>query len=90
MYVRVKSRFVFWRGTLATILKTPYMKIEEASWIICAAKWKGTIYLTPYHTEFRQIDKASWSPRRLRSLYWGLKFRQHVLTGFVIYIQLNY
>lgn len=66
---------------MSSLLRAPFEQKE--GWILCAAKWQGTIYLTVYDTEEKKIQKANRTPLHIRSLYWGHKFEQYVLSGIV-------
>lgn len=56
----------------------------DCDWIICASKYRGTIYLCEFYTEARErhhvtTDKQSES--------WGFKFEQCMVAGIFHYIR---
>ncbi|XP_015111815.1 decapping and exoribonuclease protein [Diachasma alloeum] len=69
--------FICFRGTLRKILKSPYNRL---GWKICAAKWKGSIYLFHYETEYDKEKTIKEKKRNHESSYWGGKFRQYMLS----------
>ncbi|XP_011883779.1 PREDICTED: decapping and exoribonuclease protein [Vollenhovia emeryi] len=71
--------FISSRGTIKKILSSPYSnKYEE--WIICASKYRGTIYLCAFYTDEkeRQEQDATMETKRITS--WGYKFEQYMLA----------
>lgn len=74
----IQPRFVTHRGTLKSLLITPHEQYD--GWIICASKFKGTIYLCSFDTEEKkQKELAKTDYQRLCS-DWGFKFEQYMLT----------
>ncbi|KAM0732696.1 Decapping and exoribonuclease protein [Formica fusca] len=70
--------FICRRGALKTILCTPYERSKN--WIICASKYRGTIYLCEFYTnekEHRRVN-ATTQEKRLSSL--GYKFEQYMVA----------
>lgn len=60
-------------------MKTPYD--EREGWIICAAKWKGTIYLMAFDTEADTFELNNRTEKDLQFSSWGFKFEQYILSG---------
>lgn len=60
-------------------MKTAYD--EREGWIICAAKWKGTIYLMAFDTEAEKFEILNQTEKDLQFSSWGFKFEQYILTG---------
>lgn len=74
----LKPEFVSYRGLLSALWKTPFE--EQDGWIICAAKFEGTIYLCAFDTEEAKKRKANETPREKMMCSWGYKFEQFTLT----------
>ncbi|XP_034944728.1 decapping and exoribonuclease protein-like isoform X2 [Chelonus insularis] len=70
--------FICYRGLLTKIAKTPY-DLKEG-WIICAAKWRGNIYLCLFETEEEKIEKATRTEKQWRFMSWGFKFEQYMVS----------
>ncbi|XP_018303717.1 decapping and exoribonuclease protein-like [Mycetomoellerius zeteki] len=70
--------FIASRGTIKTILCSPYKMRDE--WIICASKYRGTIYLCEFYSDEREhhYANASMSERQIHS--WGYKFEQYMVA----------
>ncbi|XP_011693168.1 PREDICTED: decapping and exoribonuclease protein-like [Wasmannia auropunctata] len=70
--------FICSRGTIKTILSSPY--IERTGWIICASKYRGTIYLCEFYTDEKEHDhvNATTSEKQISSL--GFKFEQYMVA----------
>ncbi|KYN08872.1 Protein Dom3Z [Trachymyrmex cornetzi] len=70
--------FVASRGTIKTILCSPYKMRDE--WIICASKYRGTIYLCEFYSDEREHHyvNASMSEKQIHS--WGYKFEQYMVA----------
>lgn len=71
--------FVCFRGLLRLLMCTPYE--NNASWIILATKWKGTIYLCAMDTEEKKMRDANETEQSKRFCYYGFKFEQYFLTS---------
>ncbi|KYM88373.1 60S ribosomal protein L13a [Atta colombica] len=73
--------FIASRGTIKTILYSLYKMRDE--WIICASKYRGTIYLCEFYSNERehQYINASMSEKQLQS--WGYKFDQYMIAGMI-------
>lgn len=52
-------------------------------WIICASKYRGTIYLCEFYSDEREhhYANASMSERQIHS--WGYKFEQYMVAGIL-------
>lgn len=79
MIVRIQPQFVTFRGTLKSLLITPYERYE--SWIICASKFKGTIYLCSFDTEEKKQRELLKTDYERQCSDWGYKFEQYMLSG---------
>ncbi|XP_048512941.1 decapping and exoribonuclease protein-like [Athalia rosae] len=75
----LQPHFICYRGLLTTICCSPFEKKE--GWIICASKWRGTIYLNAFDTVEKQHYKKNISEDELKFMSWGYKFEQYLLTG---------
>ncbi|KAJ8872071.1 hypothetical protein PR048_025672 [Dryococelus australis] len=73
--------FVSWRGLLSKILSTPYENFD--GWIICASRWKGTIYLCAKETEEQRQKRAQQTEDQKKYMMWGRKFEQYLLADTV-------
>ncbi|KAJ8678814.1 hypothetical protein QAD02_014601 [Eretmocerus hayati] len=74
----LRPDFVCFRGLLTRICSTPYNDQED--WIICAAKFQGTIYLCAFDTEEQKHKFANMSEKNLKFMSWGFKFEQFLLS----------
>ncbi|XP_046390812.1 decapping and exoribonuclease protein-like [Ischnura elegans] len=75
---RFLGDFVTYRGVLTRIMCSPYEKFE--GWIICASKFKGTIYLCKYDTPEKVAEEQSKPERQKEMGDWGYIFEQHLLS----------
>ncbi|CAL7946550.1 unnamed protein product [Xylocopa violacea] len=71
----LEPEFIFNRGILTKLLVTPY---TYKNWIICASKFKGTIYLCNFYTDEQLMEELNKSERNKRQTSWGFKFEQCV------------
>ena len=78
-YHRLKPEFICYRGLLSTLWRTPFE--ESEGWIVCAVKFKGTIYLCGFDTEEVKDRKQNATARELMMSSWGFKFEQYLLSG---------
>ncbi|CAL1688530.1 unnamed protein product [Lasius platythorax] len=69
--------FICRRGVLRTLLCTPYKKKDK--WIICAAKYRGTIYLCEFYTNERERQHANKTAEE-KFGSWGRKFEQYMVA----------
>ncbi|XP_015111819.1 decapping and exoribonuclease protein [Diachasma alloeum] len=74
----LQPNFICYRGLLTKIMKTPYDNRD--GWIICASKWRGSIYLCAFDTEADKEAKAIETPRQKQMASWGFKFEQYILA----------
>ncbi|XP_033211027.1 decapping and exoribonuclease protein-like [Belonocnema kinseyi] len=74
----LKPEFVCYRGLLSALWRTPFE--ESDGWIVCAVKFKGTIYLCGFDTEEMKQRKENATARDLMMSSWGFKFEQYVLS----------
>lgn len=74
--------FVCFRGLLTVIVCTPYENQED--WIICATKFRGTIYLCAFDTTDKVHSRKNMTERDKLMTYWGYKFEQYMTTGMFI------
>lgn len=64
------------RGLLTTLFVTPY-ELKE-SWILCAAKFNGTIYLCQFDTDAALKRIAEMTKQDIRWCSYGYKFEQYM------------
>jgi len=75
--IRLDIDFISSCGVIKTILSSPYI---EQEWIICASKYRGTIYLCKFYTdEKNHYVTATMSEKQKSS--WGFKFEQYMVAG---------
>ena len=75
----MSADFVCLRGVLKVLMCTPYEKNED--WIICATKWKGTIFLCAKETERKRLSNEQMTDRDKQFSSWGFKFEQYMSSG---------
>lgn len=75
--IRLNIDFVCRRGALKTIFSSPYK--EYKGWIICASKYRGTIYLCEFYTDEGISQHANDMKNKLYSR--GFKFEQYMVAG---------
>lgn len=78
----MSADFVCLRGLLTKIMKTPYD--EKEGWIICAVKFRGTIYLCAFDTDADKYEKSNRTIKDLTFMSWGFKFEQYIVSGGII------
>lgn len=76
---RLRTDFVCFRGLLTMLICTPYETRDD--WIICASKWKGTIYLCAFETEDAKRQRLQASGHQKKCMAWGRKFEQYMATA---------
>ncbi|XP_033341171.2 decapping and exoribonuclease protein isoform X1 [Megalopta genalis] len=74
----LEADFVCYRGLLRTLLATPY---DTEGWLICASKFKGTIYLCAYDTEAKKQRVLTETAYSKRCTLWGHKFEQYMVAA---------
>ncbi|XP_054006089.1 decapping and exoribonuclease protein [Hylaeus anthracinus] len=75
----LEPEIVCFRGLLKILMITPYHK--EDGWIICASKFKGTIYLCAFDTD-KKKQRILKEPAHIKQWSsWGYKFEQYLLSG---------
>ncbi|XP_043506657.1 decapping and exoribonuclease protein-like isoform X2 [Frieseomelitta varia] len=74
----IQPQFVTFRGTLKSLLITPYERYN--GWIICASKFKGTIYLCSFDTEEKKRRELFKTNYERLCTDWGYKFEQYMLA----------
>ncbi|KYN09665.1 Protein Dom3Z [Trachymyrmex cornetzi] len=72
--------FICSRGLIKTILSTPYINDERNAWIICASKYRGTIYLCKFYTDEKEHERLTESDYEKQATSWGFKFEQYMLA----------
>ncbi|XP_076033077.1 decapping and exoribonuclease protein-like isoform X2 [Oratosquilla oratoria] len=72
-------KIVCFRGLLTEIMCTPFE--DREGFIICATKFRGTIYLYAYETPERIQDRRNQTERQKRMCCWGYKFEQYMTQG---------
>ncbi|CAL1688528.1 unnamed protein product [Lasius platythorax] len=70
--------FICRRGVLKTLLCTPYKKKDK--WIICAGKYRGTIYLCEFYTSEREHKYVNATAEDKQFGSWGYKFEQYMVA----------
>jgi RAT1-interacting protein len=65
--------FVCYRGVLAKLMVTPYENIER--WVICATKFRGTIYLCQFHETYPPPDEYF-----NKMSFGGFRFEQYLCS----------
>lgn len=61
------------------LMCTPYEKDED--WIICATKWKGTIFLCASETRRKRLKREQMTDKQKQFMSWGFKFEQYMSSG---------
>ncbi|XP_076635474.1 decapping and exoribonuclease protein-like [Colletes latitarsis] len=74
----LEADFVTYRGTFKTLLSTPYDTSD--GFIICASKFKGTIYLCAFDTPIKLSKSINLPPDLEKCTQWGHKFEQYMLS----------
>ncbi|KAF0299349.1 Decapping and exoribonuclease protein [Amphibalanus amphitrite] len=74
----LSTDFVCYRGLITKLMATPYENREP--WIICATKWRGTIYLCAFDTEQKIAERQRETPRQKAMSSWGYKFEQYMMS----------
>ncbi|KYN35186.1 Protein Dom3Z [Trachymyrmex septentrionalis] len=72
--------FICARGLIKTILSTPYINNENHEWIICASKYRGTIYLCKFHSDKEEQKYLMASDYEKQVTSRGFKFEQYMLA----------
>ncbi|XP_042228671.1 decapping and exoribonuclease protein-like [Homarus americanus] len=75
----LSTDFVCFRGLLTELLCTPYESKE--GWIICATKFRDTIYLCAYETPEKQSQRENATELQKTMSAWGYKFEQYMTDG---------
>ncbi|XP_077275402.1 decapping and exoribonuclease protein-like isoform X1 [Temnothorax americanus] len=70
--------FISSRGTIKTILCSPYKTFDE--WIICASKYRGTIYLCEFYTDEKEHRRVNETMSEKQVTSWGFKFEQYMVA----------
>ncbi|XP_017889062.1 decapping and exoribonuclease protein-like [Ceratina calcarata] len=70
--------FICTRGPIKTLLLTPFEKFN--GWILCASKFKGTIYLNYYCSDDRIEQISNFTPEQTRNIEWGFTFEEYMLS----------
>lgn len=73
----LKPEIVCYRGLLTTLFSTPY---DKEGWIVCASKFKGTIYLCAFDTDAKKLQVSMETYHQKRCCSWGRKFEQYMLA----------
>ncbi|GAB6029280.1 Dom-3 Z [Chamberlinius hualienensis] len=75
---RLSYDFVCYRGLLTILACSPYEHRE--GWIICATKFRGTIYLCAFNTPEVAKNKRQMTNKDKLACYWGRKFEHYVTS----------
>ncbi|KYN01540.1 Protein Dom3Z [Cyphomyrmex costatus] len=70
--------FIASRGAIKAMLSSPYKMRDEL--IICASKYRGTIYLCEFYSDKREYDYVNLSLSRRQVHSWGYKFEQYMVA----------
>lgn len=70
--------FICIRGVLKELFSTPF---TNKDWIICASKYRGTIYLCNYYTEQKIMDNLYATAYQKNCSIWGRKFEQYLVAN---------
>lgn len=75
---RLSYDFVCFRGLLTTLTCSPYEHRE--GWIICATKFRGTIYLCAFETQEKKKRRQHATDKDKLAMFWGRKFEHYVTS----------
>ncbi|XP_011262330.2 decapping and exoribonuclease protein [Camponotus floridanus] len=70
--------FICRRGALKVILSTPYERCKD--WIICASKYRGTIYLCEFYTDEKEYQHVNTTAETKQLTSQGFKFEQYMVA----------
>ncbi|XP_029156299.1 decapping and exoribonuclease protein-like isoform X2 [Nylanderia fulva] len=70
--------FICRRGVLKTLLCTPYKKLDK--WIICASKYRGTIYLCEFYTTEKEQQHVNATVEDKQIELCGYKLEQYLVA----------
>jgi RAT1-interacting protein len=79
--IRLDIDFVALRGAIKTILSSPYKKNDE--WIICASKYRGTIYLCKFYSDKKEHWETNKTLLEQQTCSSGFKFEQYMVAGIL-------
>jgi len=86
--IRLDIDFISSRGVIKTILSSPYTEHKE--FIICATKYRGTIYLCNFYTDEKEYYHVTATMLEKQITSWGFKFEQYMVAGISLkYIKKN-
>lgn len=66
------------RGPIKTLLLTPFERYS--GWILCASKFKGTIYLIFYQSDDRKEQVLNFTSEQKLNLIRGFEFEEYMLS----------
>ncbi|CAK9799696.1 Decapping nuclease DXO homolog [Anthophora plagiata] len=75
---RLDPEFICVRGVLKKILSTPF---TNQGWLICASKYRGTIYLCSFDTEQTKTNNMHMTDYQNDCCIWGRKFEQYLVSN---------
>ncbi|KAK3877006.1 hypothetical protein Pcinc_018259 [Petrolisthes cinctipes] len=75
----LSTDFVCFRGLLTELLCTPYETRD--GWIICATRFRDTVYLCAYETPEKQAHRETETDMQKKMCSWGYKFEQYMIDG---------
>lgn len=75
----LSTDFVCFRGLLTQLLCTPYE--DREGWIVCATRFRDTIYLCAYDTPERKAQREGETDMQKKMSSWGYKFEQYMIDG---------
>ncbi|XP_076657938.1 decapping and exoribonuclease protein-like isoform X1 [Halictus rubicundus] len=73
----LEPEIVCYRGLLTTLFSTPY---DTEGWIVCASKFKGTIYLCGFDSDAKKLRVSRETNYQKKCSSWGRKFEQYMLA----------
>ena len=74
----LNTDFVTYRGVFTRIMTTPYENRED--WLICATKFKGTIYMCLFMSEKKREDEMTRGDTLNLMCHGGLRFEEYIST----------
>ena len=72
----LNTDFITYRGVLSKIMVTPYERNED--FLICASKFRGTIYLYAFDTDYKKRMEEDVDDKRNLFCYGGHRFEDYV------------
>ena len=82
----LNTDFITARGLLSRVMTTPYLYYNKSNgcyfddWLVCASKFKGTIYLCNERTENQKKKDSNRYEKFNPEAYRGLRFKEYVTS----------